>query len=85
MAWHLEAAAEWWELYVGHTFSFLPTLTSMNEASLPVVKLDVRESLSARLGGRLLKPRRLAQSARELSIVVTSPSPLPNCSTTSLF
>ena len=56
-----------------------------HEASLPVVKLDVRESLSAGSGRRLLKPRRLAQSARELSIVVTSPSPLPNSSTTSLF
>ena len=56
MAWHLEAAAEWWELYVGpksksksvtdivgHTFAFLPTFSLY---FIPVVKLDVRESLS---------------------------------------
>ena len=43
MAWHLEAAAEWWELYVGDTFAFLPTFSLY---FIPVVKLDVRESLS---------------------------------------
>ena len=43
VAWHLEAAAEWWELYVGDTFAFLPTFSLY---FIPVVKLDVRESLS---------------------------------------